>query len=447
MPSYRIGFGSDFTLKNQKLGVGTDTASVELDIRGTASFNTADLGVSTFSSYTGFSAQEYTNTDLVIGSDEYSTTGDIVVGIGSTFVVSVGATVDVGTVPSVSIGTHFSPPTGGIEDRPEVPVEGTVRFNRDLNTLEFYNGIEWRQFNTFVSGGTRGFISGGFGDDQSAPQGQRKEIQYFNVASQGNSILFGELTDYALCDDSCASSTRVVNLHGTKAAFNNIIDYFQMATTGNAVDFGDATITGARQANVSSSTRGIFCGRRTPSYVNTIDYVEMNTLGNALDFGDLTVGTGGAASGSSPTRGVVSGGYPYKQNIDVITIASKGDAVKFGEAAFTGSYQDGCSNQTRALFAGGYNIDNSTKNANISSLYIASDGNATMFGELSIKRAYMWGAGIPTRGFFGGGIPTHNVIHYISMQSGGEMVDFGDMTKGAYQTGAITNAHGGIGGY
>ena len=43
MPSYRIGFGSDFTLKNQKLGVGTDTASVELDVRGTASFNDANL--------------------------------------------------------------------------------------------------------------------------------------------------------------------------------------------------------------------------------------------------------------------------------------------------------------------------------------------------------------------------------------------------------------------
>ena len=160
MPSYRIGFGSDFTLKNQKLGVGTDTASVELDIRGTTSFNDADLGVSTFSSYSGFSAQEYTNTDLVLGSDEYSTTGDIVVGIGSTFIVSVGATVTVGTVESVSIGTHFSPPVGDVEDRPEVPVEGTVRFNRDLNTLEFYNGVDWRQYTVSGASG-RGYFAGG----------------------------------------------------------------------------------------------------------------------------------------------------------------------------------------------------------------------------------------------------------------------------------------------
>ena len=66
---------------------------------------------------------------------------------------------------------------------------------------------------------------------------------------------------------------------------------------------------------------------------------------------------------------------------------------------------------------------------------------------MTFARAWLWGAASPTRGFFGGGIPTHNVIHYISMQSGGQMVDFGDMTKGAYQTGAITNTHGGLGGF
>ena len=68
-----------------------------------------------------------------------------------------------------------------------------MRFNENLGSLEFYTGVEWRAVNSTVDmtgGGVRGFISGGFGDDQSAPQGQRKEIQYFNVASQGNSILF-----------------------------------------------------------------------------------------------------------------------------------------------------------------------------------------------------------------------------------------------------------------
>ena len=447
----RIGFGTDFVVKNESVGINTDNPDSNLQVVG--DFKSEQLrvqsGLTSITSFDGYLSQKLTTSeDFTVDVNSESLSGEII--IEDTLTVSAGSTVTSGP-RNLTVTDSFTLP-GITDDKPSV---GTMRFNENLAALEFYNGVEWKAVNSQVDlngGGVRGFISGGFGDNQSAPQGQRKEIQYFNVASQGNSILFGELTDYALCDDSCASSTRVVNLHGTKAGFNNIIDYFQMATTGDAVDFGDATITGARQANVSSSTRGIFCGRRTPSYVNTIDYVEMHTLGNALDFGDLTVGTGGAASGSSPTRGVVSGGYPYKQNIDAITIASKGDAVKFGEAAFTGSYQDGCSNQTRALFAGGYNIDNSTKNANISSLYIASDGNATMFGELSIKRAYMWGAGTPTRGFFGGGNahPSqshYNVIEYTSMQTGGKTVDFGDMVVRTYASGGITDAHGGLGGF
>ena len=39
-----------------------------------------------------------------------------------------------------------SVPNGGTNDRQETPIEGTVRFNTDLNTLEFFNGVEWRQF-------------------------------------------------------------------------------------------------------------------------------------------------------------------------------------------------------------------------------------------------------------------------------------------------------------
>ena len=58
----------------------------------------------------------------------------------------VDLTVTVGTVESVSIGTHFSPPAGGIEERGQDFIEGMMRFNTDLNTMEFYNGNEWRQF-------------------------------------------------------------------------------------------------------------------------------------------------------------------------------------------------------------------------------------------------------------------------------------------------------------
>ena len=164
MATYRIGIGS-FNLKDGAVGIGTESSGLgNLKVEGT--YKTTDLdvtGVSTFTRYAGFAADELSISRDVTLTGEVLTTGDIVVGVNSTFTVSVGATVDVGTVPSVSIGTHFSPPTGGVEDRPEVPVEGTVRFNKDLNTLEFYNGVEWRQFIVYNSGtqGRTVFAGGG----------------------------------------------------------------------------------------------------------------------------------------------------------------------------------------------------------------------------------------------------------------------------------------------
>ena len=130
MATYRIGIGS-FNLKDGAVGIGTESSGLgNLKVEGTYKVTDLDVtGVSTFTRYAGFAADNLNiNKDTTL-TGEHQTIGDIVVGVNSTFTVSVGATIDIGTVPSVSIGTHFSPPIGGIEDRPEVPVEGTVRFN------------------------------------------------------------------------------------------------------------------------------------------------------------------------------------------------------------------------------------------------------------------------------------------------------------------------------
>ncbi len=121
MATYRIGIGSFSLTESGGIGIGTDVAGLgNLKVKGT--YKTTDLdviGVSTFTRYAGFAADDINIIRDTSLSGEHSTLGDIVVGLNSTFTVSVGATVDIGTVPSVSIGTHFSPPTGGIEDRPE----------------------------------------------------------------------------------------------------------------------------------------------------------------------------------------------------------------------------------------------------------------------------------------------------------------------------------------
>ena len=471
MPSYRIGFGSDFTLKNQKLGVGTDTASAELDIRGTTSFNDADLGVSTFSSYSGFSAQEYTNTDLVLGSDEYSTTGDIVVGIGSTFIVSVGATVHVGTVPSVSIGTHFSPPTGDINDRPEVPVEGTVRFNKDLNTLEFYNGAEWRQFTVSGASG-RGIIGGGSGTAVKHLQ----TISYISIPTTGNPIEFGDLLQPVDGMGGVSSSIRAVMFGGTQNPGNpasqatvNTMQYVTIQSQGNSIDFGDLVGTHRYPGSATNGTRAImFGGSGSPGYREEIETFNISTLGNSVDTGGVAQRTSLMEQVYSPTRAIFVSGYTpsstlYNQGtvdniskfMKYINITSTGSAVDFGEMYLRSG--TGVSNNTRGVIGGGGN-----PYFPLNDLYhitIASLGKFEQFGDL-IEAGSSRGNGnmsTQTRGVFIGGItpaPARvNTMEYVTFSSLGDGVMFGDLTtrcdSGASltATSATSDSHGGLGGY
>ena len=441
MAKVRIsGFGSGFELENELVGIGTDNPTNTLQALGNIKSSDAKvIGVSTFTTFDGF-----TDTKLSLqgsaGAKSGSTSGEII--IEGTVTVSSGTTYTSGP-ENLTVTDSFTLP-GVSDDKPTV---GTTRFNEHLAALEFYTGVEWRAVNSQVDmtgGGTRGFLSGGI----IAPAAF-SEITWFNTTTQGEVQYFGQLTDDACPDDSTGNSVRLVNAHGSKAGIVDIIDYVAMATEGNAVDFGNLVTARCRKPSISSSTRGIWAGGKTPSVVNIIDYVEIMTTGNAIDFGDLNATKMGPMAANSPTRGLIGGGYSsaHTKDMQYIQISSKGNGLDFGDMTFTGGYGAACSNQTRALFAGGYDQTNSSKTDTICSVIIASNGSATTFGELTFARAWLWGAGTPTRGFFGGGIPTHNVIHYISMQSGGSMVDFGDMAKGAYQTGGITNAHGGLGGY
>ena len=454
MAKVRIGFSTHFEVENELVGIGTDNPTNTKQVLGNIhATNAKAIGVSTLTTFDGF-----TDTKLSlqgsVGAKQHTTSGEII--IEGTVNVSSGTTFTSGP-ENLTVTDNFTLP--GISD--DKPSAGTMRFNENILSLEFYTGSEWRAVNSQVDvngGGSRGIISGGFGNWQSTPQGQRKEIQWFNTATQGNTQYFGDLTDYALPDDSAGNTIRVLNSHGTKAGIVDIIDYVTIAHMGDAIDFGNTfDANHCRQTSVSSSTRGIWAGGKTPSAINYIEYVEIMTLGNALDFGDLTTPTISAMSGMSPTRGVIAGGYrtpanAHSSDIETITIESKGNSISWGNLSYTGSYGDGCSNQTRALFAGGYGPVGPHRTRHMSALTIASGGQAFDFGELHVIKAFIWGAGKQTRGFFGGGNawPSqvhYNQIEYVSMHSLGNAVDFGDMVVRAYASGAITNAHGGLGGF
>ena len=79
------------------------------------------------------------------------------------------------------------------------------------------------------------------------------------------------------------------------------VDFITIATLGNALDFGDLTDDNSLLSATASSTRGVRAGgQHASNEANIIDYAQIMTTGNFIDFGDLTgnyAGQGGCSNG------------------------------------------------------------------------------------------------------------------------------------------------------
>ena len=463
MATYRIGIGS-FNLKDGAVGLGTESSGLgNLKVEGTVKTTDLDVtGVSTFTRYAGFVADNLNIVRDTSLTGEHSTQGDIVVGLNSTFTVSTGATVTVGTVESVSIGTHFSPPTGGVEERPEAVHEGMVRYNTDIGTLEFYNGIEWKQF--IVNGASgRGLIMGGTGLNTK----HLTSIDYISIPTTGNTVSFGELLEPVDGMGATSSSIRAVTFGGTQNPGSsnstvNTMQYVTISSSGNSIDFGDLVGTHRYPMAATNGTRAIlFGGSGSPGYKSGIEMFNISTLGNATDTGGDAKAVSNGESVYSPTRAIfVSGYFPSSPNIQKhthhINITSTGDTADFGDGIYFRS-GTGMSNNTRGIIGGGRNPE-----VNMNSMYyitIASLGNYEQFGDL-IEAGTGRGNGnmtTQTRGVFcGGATPAPariNTMEYVTFSSLGNGVNFGDLTSkcgdgaSTAYTSVASDSHGGLGGY
>jgi len=497
MPNIRIGFSSDFTLKDGIVGLGTTTGSGgKLDVDGVSKADYKITGVATLTSYGGFIVQkQHVNEPSTIGfgtvglgtfeqyyetetgftdlggvhhgDDQYFNTlsEDLVIDDGQILNITntdmVGVTtigeydphnhssyVCAGSLEQVSVTGHFSVPNGGTNDRQETPIEGTVRFNDDLNTLEFFNGVEWRQFTYNQGQSGRGLFGGG-----NNPA-QQKRIEYIQIHTRGNSQIFGDLTVAAGFAAAVSSSTRGIWGSRYTGSGNNTIDYVTIPSQGNAIDFGNSTGSLWSRGGLSSSTRGIFFGGNPAS--NVIEYIEMDTLGDAIDFGDLMSSRRDVAGFASATRGIMAGGNPgigadYAV-IESITIASKGNSVRFGEKDGLGM-MSGSSNATRGIFAGGSTVPTLGGFSNIDFVTIASEGNAVNFGDLTQSTYRSCAMASQTRavfahGTFTPGSGTRTSMDYITIASQGDAIDFGDKSATReYADGGCSDSHGGLGGF
>ena len=461
MATFRVGVGS-FNINDGSVGIGTEgSGHGNLKVEGTIKTSDIDvLGVSTFTRYSGFSADNVNiNNRHISLSGEYSTTGDVVVEDGASLTVGLGSTACVGTVESISVKNHFSVPVGDTAQRNESAGydEGTIRYNINLETMEFFNGNEWRQFRYQLDAKNSPSMRGRVLAFGGRNPGRIKSIRSIEIATLGGEVeYFGDLVTAARQLSACSSETRALTMGGSTDANDliNEITYVTMASGGDCIDFGN--LQGEKQIcnTVSSSTRGVSYGSGGSPY-NQIDYVEISTLGNSLDFGDSASADRISAPSNSPIKGFKIAGTGSVNNSKVkefITFSSTGNGTDFGEAIVGIPGGVGGSNSVRSVTAGGYSIPGSEREKRIEFFNMVSLGESYFFGDLTRKTA---GAAVGScsnsvRGLFVGGYSYPsivNIIDYITFASTGNAQDFGDLDQPAGQVGTASDAHGGLGGY
>ena len=208
-------------------------------------------------------------------------------------------------ISTFSSTAYFVPPKGNTAQRPENPEPGSLRFNTDTTSLEYFRGDEigWEQVEMTspdLNGGARGVYGAG------ATPSIVNTVDYITIPTLGNAIDFGDMTRNSRGVGGLSSRSRGVFCGGYDPAYKNIIEYVTIASTGNATDFGDLITTAYRPSTFSSQTRGLITSMETNpnNNNNIIEYITIASLGNANDFGDTTVVTRNGSGGASSTRGI-----------------------------------------------------------------------------------------------------------------------------------------------
>ena len=220
------------------------------------------------------------------------------------------------------------PPSGTTKERPQNPQPGTLRFNTDIGSLEYFkgDGLGWESINRVQAAPIAGrglFIGGNPGVNH---------IDYVEIATTGNAKDFGDITVNSAVGGALGSTTRAVRGGGyTGSANTNIIDYGTFATLGNFADFGDLINDRHWVQSGCNQVRGLFAtGHGSPSLLNNIEYITIASPGNGTDFGDSSTGnsTNGMGCIGDSTRALFAGGSsPDTDTIEYVTIMSTGNVL------------------------------------------------------------------------------------------------------------------------
>jgi len=334
---------------------------------------------------------------------------------------------------------------------------GAIRFNTDSMKLEYYRGGpvgfgtttttgEWVNISTdspdIQTGGARGVIVCGR---------NHTDIDYVNISSTGNAIVFGTTTDDY---EGFALSSRTRGVFGGTLGYGVNMKFITISSTGGDTTFGDMSVARRSMGSCSNSTRGVLMGglaSTSPNYSgsNVLDYITIASTGDAVDFGDLYTGAGNQTGGgwASSTRGIhlcgSTGTTPNISNTNIIqyiTISTLGNSADFGDATSTTENRGACSNSVRGIHG-----NSGSPVATLDYGTIATLGNLLEFGDLTRDNSYIGATASSTRGIFAGGGPDTNKIDYVQIMSTGNAIDFGDLTNARRLAMGISNGHGGLG--
>ena len=211
--------------------------------------------------------------------------------------------------------------------------------------------------NIQVSGSNAGFYGQGAFSNQTraimfsgiSGAGQVNTMRYVTIASDGNTVDFGDMTYNYRYGSATGSKTRAMPMGGYDGSGAvNTINVITMSTTGDAEDFGD--LSEVMTDGVGTSTNGIRSVVHTRSAGYTDVHLESYSPisgGTTSSFGNLSAGRAWSPMNSclsSPTRGVFPGGWATGtvNVIDYVEFATEGNAVDFGDmhgsGASSGSY-------------------------------------------------------------------------------------------------------------
>ena len=338
------------------------------------------------------------------------------------------------------------PPSGTTAERPQNPQKGTLRFNTDIGSLEYFKGdtLGWESINRVspnLNGGARGLFT--IAGSPSA------NIDMVTIATLGNSTDWADLNTGAIWGGGIGSRVRGV----CGGRYNNAdnIQYGYFSQQSNFLDFGNLTDGRHQMTALSNNIRGCFIGGTGPAKVDTIDYITISQTGNAVDFGNLLATASFNLAVSSPVRGVIGGGFTptIVNTIQYITVMTTGNAAEFGDLTSVRAYGGQACNATRGIFAGGQSPNDNNPTNVIDYVTMATTGNSVDFGDLIAPMGNQ-NTGVvssPTRGLFANGYDNpveNNVISYITIPTLGNAVDFGDTTSATSGGMAMSNAHGGL---